>query len=110
MYKTSCLVAKSCLILRLHGLEPTRLLCPWDFPCKNTGVGCYSLHQGIFLTQGSNSGLLQWQVGSLPLIHQGIPVHKVKVLVKWEIQNQTKFLHFFGGGEQVEGRCFPSDT
>ena len=25
-----------------HGLWPTRLLCPWDFPAKNTGVGCHS--------------------------------------------------------------------
>ena len=23
-----------------HGLQPTRLLFPWDFPGKNTGVGC----------------------------------------------------------------------
>ena len=29
-----------------HGLWPTRLLCPWDFPGKNTGVGCYFLLQG----------------------------------------------------------------
>ena len=35
------------------GLWPTRLLCPWDFPGKNTGVGCHALLQGIFLTQGS---------------------------------------------------------
>ena len=41
-------------LLRLHGLQPTRLLCPWNFPGKNTGVGCYFLLQGIFLTQGSN--------------------------------------------------------
>ena len=34
-----------------------RLLHPWDFPGKNSGVGCYSLLQGIFLTQGSNLGL-----------------------------------------------------
>ena len=27
---------------------PLRLLCPWDFPGKNTGVGCYFLLQGIF--------------------------------------------------------------
>ena len=33
-----------------------RLLCPWDFPGKNTGVGCHSLLQGIFLTQGLNPG------------------------------------------------------
>ena len=31
-----------------------RLLCPRDFPDKNTGVGCHFLLQGIFLTQGSN--------------------------------------------------------
>ena len=36
----------------------TRLLCPWDFPGKNTGVDCHSLLQGIFLTQGSNLHLL----------------------------------------------------
>ena len=32
--------------------------CPWDFLGKDTGVGCHSLPQGIFLTQGSNPGLL----------------------------------------------------
>ena len=26
--------------LRPHGLQPTRLLCPWDFPGRSTGVGC----------------------------------------------------------------------
>ena len=31
------------------------LLCPWDFPGKNTGVGCRFLLQGIFWTQESNS-------------------------------------------------------
>ena len=28
---------------RPHGLQPTRLLCPWDFAGKNTGVGCHCL-------------------------------------------------------------------
>ena len=44
-------------------------LCPWDFPGRNTGVGCHSLLQGIFPTQGSNSHilcLLYCQAGSLP--------------------------------------------
>ena len=50
--------------------EPTRLLCPWDSPGKNTGVGCHFLLQGIFPTQGLNSYLLHWQVDSLPLSHQ----------------------------------------
>ena len=28
-----------------HVLQPTRLLCPWDFPGKSTGVGCHCLLQ-----------------------------------------------------------------
>ena len=28
---------------RPHGLQPTRLLCPWDFPGKSTGVRCHCL-------------------------------------------------------------------
>ena len=35
-----------------------RLLCPWNFPGKNTGVSCYFLLQGIFLIQEFNSCLL----------------------------------------------------
>ena len=53
-----------------HELQPTRLLCPWDFPGKNTGMGSQFLFQGIFLTQGSNLLLLHWQVGSLPLSYR----------------------------------------
>ena len=34
-----------------HGLQPTRFLCPWDFPGKDTGVVCHFLLQGIFPTQ-----------------------------------------------------------
>ena len=39
------LVAQSCLTLRPHGLQPTRLLCPGDFPGKDPGVGCHFLLQ-----------------------------------------------------------------
>ena len=38
----------SCLNLWPHGLQPTRLLCPWDFPGKNTGADCHFLLQGLF--------------------------------------------------------------
>ena len=51
-------------------------LCPWDSPGENSGVGCYALLQGIFLTQGLNPCLLcllHWQVGSLPLVPPGKP-------------------------------------
>ena len=70
-------VAKLCpTLLRPHGLYPARLLCPWDFPGKNTGVGCHFLLQGIFPTQGLNPHLLcllHWQADSLPLSHPGSP-------------------------------------
>ena len=34
---------------RPHGLQPTRLLCPWDFPGKSTGVGCHRLLRDLLL-------------------------------------------------------------
>ena len=40
--------------LKPHGLKPIRLLHLWDFPGKNTGMGCHFLLQGIFQIQGSN--------------------------------------------------------
>ena len=52
----ACMRAQSCLSLPAHG--PAKLLCPRDFPGKNTGGGCHFLLQGIFPTQGSNSPLL----------------------------------------------------
>ena len=44
--------------LQHHELYPTRLLCSWDSPGKNTGVVCHALLQGIFPTQGLNLSLL----------------------------------------------------
>ena len=68
-------VVQLCLtLLQPHVLWSTRLLCPWNFPGKNTGVVCHFIFQGIFPTQGSNPCLLcllHWQVDSLPLRHQG---------------------------------------
>ena len=46
------------LCVTTHGLQPTKLLCPQDFPGKNTGVGCHFLFRGIFPTQGLNLSLL----------------------------------------------------
>ena len=48
---------------RPHGLQPTRLLRPWDPPGKNTSVGCHVLLQGIFLTQELNLCFLCLQHG-----------------------------------------------
>ena len=54
--------------LQPHGLQPGRLLWPWNFPSKNTGAGCHFLLLGIFLTQGSNLHILcplHWQAESV---------------------------------------------
>ena len=90
--------------LQPHRLQHFRLPCPspspgvcpsscplhpWCHPaisssdaCKNTGVGCHALFQGIFLTRGSNLCLLRvlhWQANSLPLHHLGSPYSSVTV-------------------------------
>ena len=51
--------------------KPTRLFCPWDFPDKNTGVGCHFLLQEIFPTQGLNPCLLHCRQRLYCLSHQG---------------------------------------
>ena len=65
-----------------------KLLCPWDYPGKNTGADCHALLQGIFLTQGSKLCvlcLLLWPVLSPEeLLNLGIgpesPIFKVDSL------------------------------
>ena len=57
-----------------HGLQPTRLLHPWDFPGKSTGVGCHFFLQGIFTNQVSNPGLLHCRQTLYRLSHQGSPL------------------------------------
>ena len=52
--------------LQPYGLYPTRLLCSWDSPGKNTGLCCHALLQGIFPSQGSNPVLSHLQEDSLP--------------------------------------------
>ena len=66
-----CLVSVVSNSLRLHGLQPTRLPCPWDFPGKNTGMGCHFHLQGIFLSQGTNQCLLHCRWILYLLSHQG---------------------------------------
>ena len=58
--------------LRPHGLWPTMLLCPRDFPGKSTGVGCHFLLERIFLTQGLNPGLPHCRQMLYCLSHQEI--------------------------------------
>ena len=63
-------VSRSVMSLHFHGLRCTRLLCPWDSPGVNTGVGCHAFLQGIFPTQGANPCLLHYRWILYYLSHQ----------------------------------------
>ena len=67
--------AQSCPTLWSHGLYPIRLLCLWDSPGKNTGVGCHALLQGIFPTQGLNSGLQYCRQFSHSVVSKSLQPH-----------------------------------
>ena len=55
--------------LQPHGLWPSSLLCPWDSPGKNAGVGCYFLLQEIFPTRD------QTQISCISCIGRWILYH-----------------------------------
>ena len=56
---------------------------PWNSPVQSTGVGCYSLLQGIFPTQGSNPGLLHCRWILYQLSHPGSPQVQDHEKVNW---------------------------
>ena len=71
--------------LQLHG--PTRILCPWDFSGKNTGIGCRFLLQGISPNQGPKPHLLHflhWQADSLQLSHLGSISHFIQSQIHYQ--------------------------
>ena len=62
--------------LQPSGQEPTRLLCPWDSPGKNTGVASPDLQGSSWpKVQTHVSCLLHWQAGSLSLTLPRKPNH-----------------------------------
>ena len=71
MYAVLCAVLSRSVVS--NSLQHHGLLCPWDSPGRNTGVGCHALLQGIFPTQGSNPHLLHWQADSFPSEPPGKP-------------------------------------
>ena len=67
--------------LRPHGVQPTKLLSPWDFPGKDTGVGHHFFLQGIFPTQGSNPGLLHCRQILYQLRYKVSPYFQTKWII-----------------------------
>ena len=77
IYAWACLVTSVVSdSVRLYGLQPVRLLWPWDSWGKNTVGSCHALLQGIFSTWRLNLCLLcllNWQAASSPLALLGKP-------------------------------------
>ena len=67
---------------RPHGRmsPPARLLCSWDSPGKNTGVGCHFLLQGNLPHPGIEPGSSALETDSLPSELSGSPQNHVKQL------------------------------
>ena len=78
-----------------HELYPARLLSPWNSPGKNTGVGCHSLLQGIFLSQGLNQGLLYCRQILYCLSHQ---------TERGKVETVTNFI-FLGSKTTADDDC-----
>ena len=91
-----CSVAQSCLTLfNTIGLCPSRLLCPWNFPGKNIGVGCHFLLQGIFLPQGLNPHLVHCR----QILYHWTTGGANKPLYVKNVSSQVKYRHFLSFGE-----------
>ena len=81
LYRLLFSFAKSCpTLLRPQGLGPSRLLCPWDFPAKNTGLGCHFLLQGIFPTERLNSSVCISRTAGRFFCHGGSPLYEYILL------------------------------
>ena len=84
MYPNVCAVLSLSVVynsLQPRGLQPARLLCPWDSPGKNTGVGCDVLLQRVFTNQGSNPGLVHGRQILYYLSHQASPFQCMLLLL-----------------------------
>ena len=83
-------------------METPRLLCLWDSPGKNTGVGYYFFLQGIFPTQGSNWCLFHCKQIPYCLSHQGslsqnqeVPQIKLNSEHSRTFQDEIRFFFFY---------------
>ena len=78
-----------------YGLKSTRVLCPWNFTSKNTGVGCYFLLQRIFLTQWSNPCLLCLQDCRQILYH--LAIREVPFILEANPKQVLSIVHRMAG-------------
>ena len=96
--------------LQPYGLESTRLVRPWNCPGKNTGVGCHFLLQGIFLTQGSNPGLLHGRQTLYSLSHQGSLQDLLELTPKKDVLFITEDWNEKVGSQETSGETKKKET
>ena len=96
LYKMSCKIPKVNLSvshsvmsdsLWPHGLQPSRLLCPWGFSRQEYWRGYHALLQGIFPTQGSNPGLPHCRRILYHLSHKGTQYWRLGIYKRWPLHN-----------------------
>ena len=85
-------------LLQPRGLQPVRVLCPWDFPGKNMRVGCHFLLQGSFLTRELNPDLQHcgW------ILYHGATREASKLTCIWGIY-KTAQMNLLPGQEERHG-------
>ena len=100
-----------------HGLQPTRLLRPWDFPGKSTGVGCHCLLRNsasCYVNNGNNSKhpyhhqvlkpvgqVLSYVISMFLTTALSIVIPVTWTWGEWgtgKLNNSMKFLIYFGNG------------
>ena len=74
--------------MQAHGLWPTRFLCPWYFPGKNTRVGCHSYSRGGSRPR-DRTRILHLLCPPSPAAHPGAPRRQLR---PWQVKDSPKFL------------------
>ena len=83
-----------------HGLQLTRLLCPWNFPGRNTRMGNRTLLQGIFPVQGSNPGLTRCSQIPYCLATREVPYPVHRKSQSWEFGVEGRGSEMRGWGQE----------
>ena len=90
----------------LHGLQPTRLLPPWDFPGKSTGVGCHRLQSPTYSLYFPTF-LLSCSCLSVTIVIQSLS--RVRLFATpWTLAHQALLSMGFSRQEYRSGLPFPS--
>ena len=89
---------------RPHGLQPTRLLCPWDSAGKSTGVGCHCLLRlTVWMTTNFGKFFKKWEYQTTWPAPWEICVQVKKQQLELDMEQQTGSR---SGKEYVKAVCF----